>query len=173
MTAELPSRKTALSPPPPPLPLTPATLLLSYQNHPHSVKNTWPNYFNILDNNGDQFLATYHSHGLDKTMLGFHEHNSTMVIGKVSPMFANQSTKSCTAINTTSGLIHWVVEGTLVFFREFEEMKKPKSRPRHLSNKLILGARSYGGSWFALTQRTTNLDMFSSVLPLEKMESMT
>ena len=77
------------------------------------------------------------------------------------------------AVNTTSGLIHWVVDGTLVLDGDFVQMKNPKSRPRDLSRKLVLGAQSYGGSWKAATQKVTNLEVFSSPLPIEKMKTMT
>ena len=89
------------------------------------------------------------------------------------PLFPNQWIRSCMAVNTTSGLIHWVVEGSLVLNQNFIEVKNSKSRPMNLSRKLILGAQSYGGYWRASTQKVTNLEVFSSPLPVEKMKAMT
>ena len=77
------------------------------------------------------------------------------------------------AVNTTSGFIHWVVDGTLVVANQFEEVKNPEHRPRDLSKKLLLGARSYGGSWFATALKVTNVGIFSTTLSIEKMKSMT
>ena len=75
------------------------------------------------------------------------------------------------AVNTTSGLIHWVVEGTLIMSTTSEEVKK--SRPRDLRKKIALGARSYGGIWFQPSQKVTNLNIYSSAFSIEKMKSMT
>ena len=74
------------------------------------------------------------------------------------------------AVNTTSGFIQWVVEGTLVVDSEFVEVKTLKSRPRDLSEKIILGSR---GRARARALKVTNLDIFSSFLPLENMVNMT
>ena len=95
-----------------------------------------------------------------------------MITGKVAPLFPNQWTRSCIAVNTTSGLIHWVVDGTLVLDSDFAEVKNSKSRPKDLSRNLVLGAQYYGG-WFAASQKVTNLNIFSSPLTIEKMERMT
>ena len=77
------------------------------------------------------------------------------------------------AINTTSGSIHWVVEGTLVLTTISEELKNSKSQPKDLSGRLVLGARVYGGVWRAPSSKVTNLNIFSSALSIEKMKSMT
>ena len=75
------------------------------------------------------------------------------------------------AINTTSGLIHWVAEGFLVLDIKSEEMRT--SPPRDLTEKIVLGASSYGGYWFAESIKVTNLNFFSSFLSIKKMEEMT
>ena len=76
-------------------------------------------------------------------------------------------------INTTSGIIQWVVEGTLVLTTTSEEVKGSKIKPKDLSKKLVLGARSLGWVWFALTHKVTNLNIFSSALRVEEMKTMT
>ena len=135
----------------------------------------WPTFFDILDNNGGQFLGTFLSHGLIRSGvgIGFNYGNSEILTDKLPPLFPNRWTRSCIAVNTTSGLIHWVVDGTLVWNKKFVEMKKGGSQPKNLSKKLVLGARSNGGSWLASTQMVTNLDIFSSPLSTEKMKTMT
>ena len=135
----------------------------------------WPMFFNILDNNKDQFMAPKLSNGNIESRLntGFNQRDTQYLKGKVPPLFPNQWTKSCMAVNTTSGHINWVVEGTLVLSREFVEVKNSESLPKDLSKRLVLGAESYGGSWFASPVKVTNLDIFSSPLSIEKMENMT
>ena len=137
--------------------------------------DSWPMFFNILDNNRGQFLVPQLSHGSIESRLGiyFHENVLPLLFGKVPPLFPNQWTRSCMAVNTTSGLIHWVLEGTLVLADKFAEVKQSKNRPKDLSRKLVLGASLYGGSWTASTEKVTNLNIFSSLLTIEKMESLT
>ena len=132
-------------------------------------------FFNILDNNKDQFMAPKLSNGNIESRLntGFNQRDTQYLKGKVPPLFPNQWTKSCMAVNTTSGHINWVVEGNLVLSREFVEVKNSESLPKDLSKRLVLGAESYGGSWFASPVKVTNLDIFSSPLSIEKMENMT
>ena len=144
-------------------------LITGYQSY------EWPLFFNILDNNRGQFLALYHNRGVIKSnlIIGFHDDISPMVNGKILPLFPNQWTRSCMAVNTTSGLIHWVIEGTLVVAREFSEMKNPKSQPKDLSKRIVLGASFYGGSWYASTEKATNLDIYSHSLSIEKMKTIT
>ena len=78
------------------------------------------------------------------------------------------------AVNTTPGLIHWVVEGTLVLAEEFVEMRSSNpSQPRDLSRKLILGAQSYADSWFASTQKVSHVEIYSTFLSVKNMESLT
>ena len=137
----------------------------------------WPSFFNIFDMNGDQFLVPLLGHGSIESRLGMdlpvgHVPKSILT-GKLPPLFPDQWTRSCVAVNSTSGVIHWVVEGTLVLANEFQEVKNSKSRPKDLSRKLVLGANSFGGFWRASTQKVTNLQIFSSALPIEKMRMMT
>merc|ERR1712218_293213 len=92
----------------------------------------------------------------------------------IPPLFPNTWSRSCMAVNTTSGFIQWVVEGTLVLTTTSEEVKESKSKPKDLSKKLVLGARSYGGRiWVAPTHKVTNLNIFSSSLTVEEMKTMT
>ena len=131
----------------------------------------FPAFFTILDNGRAQFLAPISVHGLEVSSLKIYHLKgaSAEVVGKIPPMFPNQWTRSCMAINTTSGLSHWVVEGTLVMSNISEEVKNSRNRPRDLKGKLILGARSYSGLWQAASSKVTNLNIFSSALSIEKM----
>ena len=137
--------------------------------------NMWPTFFNILDDNRNHFLAPVLRVGEIKSGLriGFRQHNTEAQTGKVPPMFPNQWTKSCLAVNTTSGLIQWVVEGIQLLAKNFEEMKNPENQTRNLGKRLVLGAQLYGESWFATTQKVTNLEIYSTPLSTEKMKSKT
>ena len=133
-------------------------------------------FFNILDKNGSQILFPFQTHGVIKNELGLRIDQSytQLVTGQNPPLFPNQWVRGCMAVNTTSGLIHWVVAGTLVLAKNFEELKNSeKSPPKDLSRRLVLGAKSYGGSWTASAQKVTNLDIYSSPLAIEKMKSIT
>ena len=135
----------------------------------------WPTFFSILDNNRIQFMAPLRNRASIESLfvIAYSQETSEMANGKLPPMFPNQWFRSCLAVNTTSGLIHWVVEGTLVMTTISEEVKNSKSRPKDLSKKLVLGARSYGGLWYTLSHKVTNLNIFSTSLPIEKMKSTT
>ena len=133
-------------------------------------------FFNIMDSNDGQFLVPLLSHGSieSRAVIYFPGNDvSPFVTGKLPPLFPNEWTRSCMAANNTSGLIQWVVEGTLVLANEFVEVKNSKSRPKDLTRRLVLGAHSYAGSWDTISEKVTNLDIFSYPLPVEKMESMT
>ena len=135
----------------------------------------WPSFFNIFDNNRGQFLVPGQSSGSIESRLGTYLPDGLGIYAPDDhvPLFPNQWTRSCMAVNTTSGFIHWMVDGTLVLNGHFIEVKNSKSRPKDLSRRLILGAQSYGGHWTASAQKVTNLEIFSSLLPVEKMKIMT
>ena len=87
--------------------------------------------------------------------------------------FPSQWTRSCMAINRASGSINWVVEGALAMSMESDKLKDSLKPLNDLSGKLILGAISYGGKWGSLSNKVTNLNIFSSFLSVEDMKSMT
>ena len=137
--------------------------------------SVWPTFFTLLDNDRAQLLASIGNRGSDVSSLEilYLEGATELVTGKIPPLFPNQWIRSCMAINTTSGLIHWVVESTLILTTTSEEVRSTKNGPKDLSKKLVLGARSYGSLWFAPSQKVTNLNIYSSALSVEKMERMT
>ena len=134
----------------------------------------WSAFFTIIDKDRAQFLAAiYDQRSIDSLLKMVHlQGASGQANGKIPPLFPNRWTRSCVAVNTTSGLIHWVVEGTLVLTTISEEVKSSKSRPKDLSKKLVLGAWSYSGVWRAPSGKVTNLNVYSSPLAVEKMKSM-
>ena len=147
-----------------------------------SCRANWPIFFNILENRQIQFMAPFRRNGQIKSAFGIDFSQSTARTAKkerigeeLPPIFPNQWIRNCMAVNTTSMLIQWVVDGTLILAKEFEELKKfNKSSPKNLANKVVLGARSWGGShWFAASHKVTNLNIFSSFLSIKKMKEMT
>ena len=99
-----------------------------------------PSFFTVLDNDRGPFLSAYFiPRGItSKLGIGFRQRNAQMITGKIPPLFPNHWTRSCIAVNTTSGLINWVVEGTLVLSKEFVEVKISNSRPKDLSKRRVL-----------------------------------
>ena len=87
----------------------------------------YKSFFTILFKNKSQFLTPLYNQGVLESILGlgFQNIRTNKIIGQVSPLFPNQWSRSCTAVNTTSGLITWVVEGTLVLTKEYVELKTP------------------------------------------------
>ena len=89
------------------------------------------------------------------------------------PLFPNKWVRSCVAVNTTSGFVQWVVEGNIVLNETSKAIANSRNRPRDLSRKLVLGVTFFGGRWNAASHKVTNLNIYSSALPVEKMKSMT
>ena len=85
----------------------------------------WTLFFTILDNQGAQLMAAWLTHGSEERKYGidFAEGSAQRVISEIPPLFSNEWTRSCMAINTTSGLIHWVAEGILVLDIQSEEIR--------------------------------------------------
>ena len=133
-----------------------------------------PRFFNILNNELRQILAPVIYPFIEsKLSISTAAAKTIPILGLIPPWFPSQWTKSCTTINTTSGLIEWVVNGVAIQARVFEELKDSKIVPKDLSGKLVLGAASYGGKWFAVNNKVTNVNIFSSVLPTETLKEMT
>ena len=142
---------------------------------PNCLSRAWPTFFAVLSNNRTQILSPIGSPASIVTHLKilYLQGASEQANGKIPPIFPNKWTRSCMAINTKSGLIHWVVEGTLIMATISEEVKNSKNRPKDLSRKIVLGGRSYKGGWVATSNKVTNLNIFSSALSIEKMKRMT
>ena len=142
---------------------------------PSCRSDIWPTIFTILGNDQTQFLAAIRNHGSVESLFEilYSDGLSGAIIGQTPPLFPNQWTRNCMAVNTTSGLINWVVDGTLVMTTISEKVQRTKSRPRDLSKRLVLGTRSIGGVWFAPSHKVTNVNIFSSALSIERMKRMT
>ena len=133
-----------------------------------------PIFFNIVDDHFEQIMAPFIKASLD-SRLGIYWSTWTIydILGKIPPTFPNQWIRSCMAINSASGSIDWVVEGVLVMSMESKKIKDSFKLPKGLNRKLILGAVFYGGKWVSASNKVTNLNIFSSSLPVEEMKSLT
>ena len=129
-------------------------------NYQSSVE---PLFFTILDNQLDQMLAANLRPSITSKMaLMLSIGSPGQIHDKIPPTFPHEWVKSCVAVDEKSKTIDWVVDGNSVL--RYENFTKMKHFPKTLSNKLILGANSYGGKWFAVSGKVTNLNIFSSSL---------
>ena len=133
----------------------------------------WPMFFNVLDNQNKQLVAPFLTTSLESGLSMYVSTWSPSIFNKIPPTFPNQWTKSCLAVNSTSGSITWVVEGVLIMSIESEKLKESSKLPKNLSRKLILGAWSHAGKWKLVSNKVTNMNIFSSSLTVEEIKSMT
>ena len=149
--------------------------ICSFMMTPSCPSIFWPSFFTIVDDNKAQFFAPIirHKNMTSLLIISYFQGTSKSVTGEIPPLFPNQWIKSCLAINTTSGFITWVVEGVLILNTTSDELSNSKSRPKDLGKKIVLGVKSYVGSWRAYNTRVTNVNIFSSYLSVERMQRMT
>ena len=132
----------------------------------------YPIFFTFLDDQLDQIMAAYLEPSIESRMqVIFSKWPTSSVHNKIPPTFPNRWIKSCMAINSTSGSLDWVVEGESVL--KYENVSELRRLPKVLSNKLVLGAYSYGDRWYSVSNKVTNLNIFSSFLTSKKLASLT
>ena len=97
-------------------------------------------FFGLLGTDQNQWLSAalyvHESKNVLSTILFYGIKNADK---KLPPVFPYQWVRSCMAINTESGLVQWVVDGTLVENKIIDEIKDPLNRPTNLVGNLILG----------------------------------
>ena len=80
----------------------------------------------------------------------------------------------CLGLDTVSGFLRIVVNGVKVFNVEREEFRNTTAwMPGSLEGKIIVFKQYYSGFWFQHRGKFTNMNIFSSMIPLEDMISMT
>ena len=122
-------------------------------------------FFNLLDSNEDQLLSA--------VMIGRVFFTNRIAKGQIPTVFPNQWVRSCMAIDAVSGMINWVVEGTLVENNTIDVLKDSKM-PTNLKGKIILGAfQTQTKSWRVYSNKLTNLNIFYGLLPLPDMQKRT
>ena len=101
-------------------------------------------FFGLLGQDENQWLSAalylQESKHVLSTILLYGIRNADKTL---SPIFPHQWVRSCMAINTESGLLQWVVDGTLVENNVIDEIKDPMNRPTNLVGNLILGKQKF------------------------------
>ena len=128
-------------------------------------------FFTLLGKDGDQM---FHAQILQLSETSgkrfwYYNHFGNL---DTMPVFPNQWVKSCIALNTVSGLVQWVARGVLVDNSTAPGITDSKRIPTDLTGKIILGAFHYQ-KWLSRSNKVTNLNIFSSALPVEKMQEYT
>ena len=94
-------------------------------------------------------------------------------------VFPYQWVRSCLAVSTESDLVRWVVDGHLVEDIMVDSIRNASAnRPTDITGNIVLGAGQgrpwrWGSEWYASSNKVTNLNIFSSLLPIERMVRMT
>ena len=131
-------------------------------------------FFSLLGQNGDQFLSVwlinffqaYPSVGLAVGDEEFSHPDQTF------PVFPFQWVRSCLAVDTESGKVILVVDGQVVQERQVEALKNSANSPKDLSGKILLGTHKYSKIWLTRSNKVTNLNIFSSLMSIERMVRM-
>ena len=79
------------------------------------------------------------------------------------------------AVNSESGLLQWVVDGTLVEDSiDVPHVRDTKNKPTNLTGKIVLGAWQNGKrKWFTMSNKVTSINIFSTSLTIEEMQQHT
>ena len=82
------------------------------------------------------------------------------------------------AVDSDSGFLQWVVDGTLVENASLELLRNNSAnKPTDLTGKIVLGAFQWAGSkeWidYWLSNQVSNLNIFSRFLSVEEMKENT
>ena len=135
-------------------------------------------FFTLLDTGGGHFLSAAFNNNEEKQgalpvlAIG---HKPTYHYSNVSGwLFPTQWVRSCLAVSTDSGLVRWVVDGQLVEDRLVDTLQEASGqRPTDLTGAILLGTMRRSSGWKSNANKVTNLNVFSSVLPIERMVNMT
>ena len=88
------------------------------------------------------------------------------------PVFPHQWVRSCLAINTESGLLRWVVDGTLVENSTVPQIKDKTNKPTDLTENIVVGVYQppLSFQWMMIpNQVLTNMNIFSRALSIDEM----
>ena len=141
------------------------------------VVESYLNVFTLLGEDGDSFLANeiYLSEDNPNSVFYYYINGAYVSTSRSVPLiFPNQWVRSCLAANTESGLLRWVVNGKLLEETTTETLKENSGqKPKSLAGKLLIGPNKWIAGWTANSNKVTNLNIFTSILTVEKMEKMT
>ena len=128
-------------------------------------------FFSLLGKDGNTWLGSFLQ--VDDQHTSFY-HGGWVEV-KLPPVFAHQWVRSCMAVNSESGLLQWVVDGTLVENATNPLLRNTKNKPTDLTGKLVLGVwQSYATKkWELRGNQVANLNIFSTALSIGEMKQHT
>ena len=128
-------------------------------------------FFILLGEDGNQWLHAAIASDTSDAMstIFFHWDYAN---GTIPRIFPHQWVRGCMAVNTKSGLLQWVVEGILVENKTVDEVTNPTNIPTDLTGKIVLGTYQYV-TWRAISNKVTNLNIFSTALTVDQMKEST
>ena len=133
-----------------------------------SVLSTKPShlmFFNLIGRDGERALPA--------VLFGNDFWTTQKASGMIPTVFPNQWVRSCMAVNSTSGIVKWVVNGNLVDNSTNDIFKDSKISAK-LSHNLILGAYQLPSkSWQVYSNKVTNINVFTNMLSVPIMQIMT
>ena len=137
-------------------------------------------FFTLLGEDDNQVLSAFFSNeearkgGKKNSYAGlFVSGMWTVAPSPFGLVFPNERVRSCVAISTESGIVHGVVEGHVMLNQTFEDLTHKDRFPQGLAGKLLLGVLQWEGTWFASSNKISNLNIFSSALSVDQMRRIT
>ena len=127
--------------------------------------------FNVLGNDGNSWLESFLTVD-DKTSFMFWKSADV----RLAPVFAHQWVRSCMAVNSETGFLQWVVDGTLVESNTIDRVRDTRNKPTNLTGKVVFGVWQSPGSkkWDSIwSNQVTNLNIFSTELTIKEMQQNT
>ena len=134
----------------------------------------------LLDQSGENQLLTLnmYSSSLEDRQSTFYimfNDNAHLSLKSLPMFFPHQWVHSCLAIHGNTGRIQWVVDGHLVEDKQFDSWREglAEKLPKNLTGRLLLGIEGGYSQWLSVKQKMTHLNIFSSLLSIESMKSIT
>ena len=160
--------------------LPPAFTVCSTINSPAILDEQTP--FGLLGQDGSNFMGSVHiSNDIAGLTSGFyltigHGPDYAAYKGRPAPIvFPHNWSRHCLSLTTQSGHVQWAVDGQVVFDEVIAQVQgMAGNRPTDLTGRITLGTVLWStGGWETKNNKVTNLNVFSSALPLERMTAMT
>ena len=135
-------------------------------------------FFTLLGKDGNVFITAHHYN--DDEVGG----RSTFyyVLGtefltpssNVPMVFPYMWTRQCFAISSQRKLLRWVMNGIILEDKTVESISTiMKNQPTNLTGKYLIGATRYASGWQPPRHKTSNVNLFASLLSVEKMQDLT
>ena len=137
-------------------------------------EGTFQTFFSLLGGDGKPFVQAflYSTHPENKRSTFYYKikdvaFSPNMTIPIVFPF---EWTHSCLAVSTKQGLLRWVVDGFIIEDTIYETLKDA-SLPKSLLGKILLGVYFGTSGWSSISHKTSNVNVFSSALSIERMQT--